>query len=112
MITKMILVIAAGLLVGAPASAFIPAKVVKNDPLVKGYVLMGRNVVVLPEMLVAGDCMDFYNSNGDVVLEEYVGNGYLAADISKLPEGAYNLVVSRNGRIVASQMTPFIGGSE
>jgi hypothetical protein len=106
---KAIVAVAAGLLLALTVSASIATGTEKGNPMLKGYVLMGRNVVTLPEMLRSGDRMDFYDARGEKVLEEYVGHGYMAADISKLPQGAYTLVVSRNGKIVMSQMTPVIG---
>jgi hypothetical protein len=109
--TKLMLVIA-GLLLALPVSASIPVKAEKGFPALKGYVLIGRNVVVLPEMLRSGDRMDFYSATGEKVLEQYVGQGYMAANISGLPHGTYTLVVSRNGRIVASQLTPLMGMGE
>jgi hypothetical protein len=109
MAARIMLVMAVGLLSALPVSASIQAKIAKSDPVLNGYVLIGRNVVVLPEMLRSGDRMDFYNSKGDKVLETFVGSGYLAADISRLPQGAYTMVISRKGNIVTSRMTPIIG---
>jgi hypothetical protein len=107
--TKVMFAMAAGLLLAIQVSASIPAGAEKSGQTPQGYMMMGRNVVVLPEMLHAGDRMDLFNAVGEKVLEAYVGHGYMAANISNLPQGAYTLVISRRGRIITSQMTPFIG---
>jgi hypothetical protein len=83
----------------------------QNQWITKGYITIGRSVVVIPERLQTGDRIDFYNARGVKVFHQYVGSGYLAASVAKLPKGFYNVVVVRNSRIIGSQKIPLVGNT-
>jgi hypothetical protein len=89
--------------------ASVPMNSLQNQWITKGYITIGRNVIVLPARLQTGDRIDFYNMNGSKVFEQYVGTGYLAASMSKLPVGIYNLIVFRKGEAIAFQKVPIVG---
>jgi hypothetical protein len=110
--TKIILSIAAGLLIAGTVSGAVGINTVQNQSTMKGYITVGRSVVVLPEMLQQGDRIEFYNTQGELVLRQNVGYGYLSAGISEIPQGVYTMVVFRKNDIIASQMTPFVGNME
>ncbi len=107
--TKLALVIVSVLLAAGLVGGSVPVKVLNSPSVMKGYMTIGKNVVVLPERLQRGDQIDFYNSRGSKVFEQFVGSGYLAANISKLPQGFYDMVVYRKGTIVTSQKVPLVG---
>jgi hypothetical protein len=107
--TKILVAIILCLLIAGQVIASAPVNSLQNQSVMKGYVVIGRNVVLLPERLQIGDRIDFFNVRGRKVFEQYVGSGYLAANISKVPKGNYTVVVYRNGKRIASQNTPIIG---
>jgi hypothetical protein len=92
--------------------ASVPMNSFQNQWITKGYITIGRNVVILPERLRLGDRIDFYDLHGVKVFEQYVGTGYLAANVSKILTGVYNLSVRRNGKVIASKEVPIIGKSK
>jgi hypothetical protein len=86
-----------------------PVNSSQNQWITKGYVTIGRNVVVLPERLQTGDRIEIFNINGKKGFEQFVGSGYLAARLSKMPLGIYTVVVQRDKRIITSLTTPLAG---
>ena len=106
---KLMTAIIGCLVIAGSAIASVSGINKNNYTAMKGYITIGRNVVVLPERLQSGDRIDFYNAKGSIVFEQYVGAGYLAADVSNLAKGAYTLTVFREDKIVSTQKVPFIG---
>ena len=88
----------------------VMASVSGNSFWYNGYVTIGRTVVVLPQRLVAGDRIDFFNIYGQKVFEKKVHSGYLSADVSGIPAGRYSMVVYRNGAVIASRGIVLAGG--
>ena len=70
---------------------------------INGYITVDRNVVVIPERLQWGDRIDMYDLKGAKVMRQYVGAGYLAADISNIPMGVYFISVYRSGKVIAQK---------
>ena len=75
----------------------------------KGYIAIDRTIVLLPSPLQWGDRLVMYNIQGKKVLEEFVGNGYLAANLSKLPTGVYTVTIVRKNSTIAAERVPIMG---
>jgi hypothetical protein len=112
MTTKMFLSIAAGLLIATMVAGATPTKTMQDQSPLKGYITVGRNVVVLPERLQQGDRIEFYNTQGDLVFGQNVGNGYVSAPLAGIPKGVYTMVVFRKNMILVTEETPFLGNLE
>jgi hypothetical protein len=74
----------------------------------KGYVSLGRNIVVLPEQLRAGDKILITDIKGRTVLQENLKGGYIARNIAEIPQGVYTLIIIRKNSIVGSVKVPII----
>lgn len=74
----------------------------------KGYVSLGRNIVVLPEQLRAGDKILISDIQGRTILQENIKEGYISRNITEIPEGVYTLTIIRKNSIVGSVKVPII----
>jgi hypothetical protein len=87
----------------------IPVIYSQNNPAMKGYITIDRNVVVLPERLQLGDRIELFRANGTRVMEQYVGTRYLSTNISNMPQGMYSLVIYRANKVIATRVIPIMG---
>ncbi len=110
--TKLMFAIISCLFIAGAISGAVPVNTYNLSSTMKGYVTIGKNVVVLPERLLSGDRIEIFNAQGSKVFEQYVGAGYLAANIPNISTGVYSLTVFRGGKVLSSRKIPFIGGAK
>ncbi|MBN1307253.1 MAG: hypothetical protein JXA18_05015 [Chitinispirillaceae bacterium] len=84
----------------------------QNNWAMKGYMTVGRSVVVLPERLLAGDRIELFNGSGVKVRGLTVGTGYITMNVSTLPKGVYSLVVYRTGQMITSRKIALVGNGK